>query len=116
VEFGGGWSELDGFFAQFSVSTKNFLGRGEQVEPRSDRGKYRKLYDLSYSIPWFRDRPQSLGLRVYRQDIDYSLLTDQQFTRNSHGAVITYGRQLGLFDQLVLSYNLSKYIDKEAWW
>ena len=114
VEFGGGWSELDGFFAQFSVSTKNFLGRGEQVGASIQTGKYRKLYDLSYSIPWFRDRPQSLGLRVYRQDIDYSLLTDQQFTRNSHGAVITYGRQLGLFDQLVLSYNLSKYIDKEA--
>jgi outer membrane protein insertion porin family len=114
LEFGGGWSELDGFFAQFSVSTKNFLGRGEQVGASIQTGKYRKLYDLSYSVPWFRDRPQSLGLRVYRQDIDYSLLTDQQFTRNSHGAVITYGRQLGLFDQLVLSYNLSKYVDKEA--
>ena len=114
LEFGGGWSELDGFFAQFSVSTKNFLGRGEQVAASLQTGKYRKLYDLSYTVPWFLDRPQSFGLRVYRQDIDYSLLTAQQYTRNSHGAVVTYGRQVGLFDQLVLSYNLSKYNDKEA--
>ncbi len=114
LEFGGGWSELDGFFASFSVSTKNFLGRGEQVGASVQAGRYRKLYDLSYSVPWFLDRPQSLGLRIYRQDIDYSLLTAQQFSRNSHGAVVTYGKQLGLFDQFVLSYNLSKYVDKEA--
>jgi outer membrane protein insertion porin family len=114
LEFGGGWSELDGFFAQFSVSTKNFLGRGEQVGASIQTGKYRKLYDLSYSVPWFLDKPQSLGLRVYRQDIDYNLLVAQEFSRNSHGAVVTYGKQLGLFDQFVLSYNLSKYIDKEA--
>jgi outer membrane protein insertion porin family len=114
LEFGGGWSELDGFFAQFSVSTKNFLGRGEQVGASIQTGKNRKLYDLSYSVPWFLDRPQSLGLRVYRQDLDYTQLTEQQFTRNSHGAVLTYGKQLRLFDQLVFSFNRSKYVDKEA--
>jgi outer membrane protein insertion porin family len=114
LEFGGGWSEVDGFFAQFSVSTKNFLGRGEQVGASLQTGRYRKLYDLSYSVPWFMDKPQSLGLRIYRQDLDYTQLTAQEFTRNSHGAVVTYGKQLGLFDQFVLSYNLSKYVDKEA--
>ena len=29
LHFGGGWSELDGFFGQFSMRTQNFLGRGE---------------------------------------------------------------------------------------
>ena len=59
LQFGGGWSQLDGFFGQFSISTKNFLGRGEQVGVSVQTGKVRDYYDLSYSIPWFLDRPQS---------------------------------------------------------
>ena len=43
LQFGGGWSELDGFFGQFSVSTKNFLGRGEQVGVSVQTGKLREL-------------------------------------------------------------------------
>src|SRR6185295_19272314 len=31
LQFGGGWSEVDQFFGQFSINTKNFLGRGEQL-------------------------------------------------------------------------------------
>ena len=39
LEVGGGWSELDGFFGQFAISTKNFLGRGEQVGVSIQTGK-----------------------------------------------------------------------------
>jgi outer membrane protein insertion porin family len=41
LQFGGGWSELDGFFGQFGISTKNFLGRGEQVGVSVQTGKLR---------------------------------------------------------------------------
>ena len=111
LELGGGWSQVDGFFGQFAISTKNFLGRGEQAGISIQSGRYRDLYDLSYYIPWWRDRPQSIGLRLYRQTLDYSLLTDQRYVTNSKGAELTYGRSFGLFNQASITYARSKYQD-----
>ncbi|MFL6237013.1 MAG: outer membrane protein assembly factor BamA [Thermoanaerobaculia bacterium] len=113
LQFGGGWSELDGFFGQFGVSTKNFLGRGEQVGVSVQTGKLRDYYDLSYSIPWFLDKPQSIGVRAYKENYDYTLDTNQdRYVRNSTGAVFTYGRNFRLFQSGSISYNLSKYDDR----
>lgn len=107
LQFGGGWSEQDDFFAQFAINTKNFLGRGEQVGLSFQSGKFRDFFDLSYYIPWFLDRPQSIGIRAFDQDIDFRVAADQRFIRNSLGGVLTYGRQLGLFQQAAVSYNRS---------
>ncbi len=113
LQFGGGWSELDGVFAQFSISTKNFLGRGEQVGVSVQSGKINKYYDLSYSVPWFRDRAQSIGVRAYKQNFDYTLNSAlDQYIRDSNGIVLTYGRNFKLFSSASLSYNFSKYHDE----
>jgi outer membrane protein insertion porin family len=114
LQFGGGWSELDGFFGQFAVNTKNFLGRGEQVGASFQSGKFRDLFDVSYFVPWFLDKPQSIGIRAYNQDINYSFFSDQQrLLRASKGAILTYGRNYRLFQSVSLSYNRSKYKDQE---
>jgi outer membrane protein insertion porin family len=113
LQFGGGWSQLDGFFGQFGISTKNFLGRGEQVGVSVQTGKLRNYFDLSYSIPWFLDKPQSLGIRAYDENYDYSLFSDQdRYIRDSKGAIFTYGRNFRLFQSASISYNLSKYDDQ----
>jgi len=113
LQFGGGWSELDGFFGQFAINTKNFLGRGEQVGVSVQTGKLRDFFDLSYYVPWFLDRPQSIGIRAYDQSLQYGLLSDQeQYLRNSKGAVLTYGRNFRLFQSASISYNNSKYNDE----
>ncbi len=113
LQFGGGWSELDGFFGQFAINTKNFLGRGEQVGVSFQSGRFRDFFDLSYFIPWFLDRPQTIGLRVYNQDTNFGLFDDQQrYLRNSQGAVLTYGRNFRLFQSASMSYNRSKYEDE----
>jgi len=114
LQFGGGWSELDGFFGQFSISTKNFLGRGEQVGVSLQNGKLRNFFDLSYSVPWFLDKPQSIGIRAYNQSLQYDLLSGSSDTylRHSKGAVLTYGRNYRLFNSVSLSYNRSNYNDE----
>ena len=113
LQFGGGWSELDGFFGQFAINTKNFLGRGEQVGVSVQTGKLRDFFDLSYYVPWFLDRPQSIGIRAYDQSLQYGLLSDQeQYLRNSKGAVLTYGRNFRLFQSASISYNNSRYNDE----
>ncbi len=111
LQFGGGWSELDGFFGQFAINTKNFLGRGEQVGVSLQTGRFRDFFDVSYFIPWFMDRRQSLGIRLFDSDIDYSDLyeDDERFLRNSRGAILTYGRSFRLFQSASMSYNRSNY-------
>ncbi|MFP5285090.1 MAG: outer membrane protein assembly factor BamA, partial [Thermoanaerobaculia bacterium] len=114
LHFGGGWSELDGFFGQFAVNTKNFLGRGEQVGVSYQSGRYRDFFDLSYYIPWFLDRPQSIGVRAFNQDLNYNLFdATQRLQRSSRGGILTYGRNFRLFQSASISYNRSRYEDRE---
>jgi outer membrane protein insertion porin family len=113
LQFGGGWSELDGFFGQFAINTKNFLGRGEQVGVSVQTGKLRDYFDLSYYIPWFLDRPQSIGIRAYDQSLEYGLVSNaNHYLRKSKGAVLTYGRNFRLFQSASISYNNSRYNDE----
>jgi outer membrane protein insertion porin family len=113
LQFGGGWSEIDGFFVQFSVSTKNFLGRGEQVGVSVQTGRYRKLYDFNYNVPWWLDRPQSIGFRAFDSNLDYQAIATQ-YVQNAKGVVLTYGRNYGLFNQASLSYTFSRHNDSES--
>ena len=120
LQFGGGWSELDGFFGQFAINTKNFLGRGEQVGASIQSGKYRDLFDLSYFVPWFLDKPQTIGVRGFKQDLDYRLgeddeLSASQQVRKSTGGILTYGRNFRLFQSASISYNRSDYQDQVSY-
>lgn len=115
LQFGGGWSEFEDFFGQFAINTKNFLGRGEQVGVSIQAGGIRDIIDVSYFVPWFMDRPQSLGFRAFSQELEYDLFTavgTQRSLTESRGGTLTYGRNLGLFQQMSASYNRTLYKDE----
>jgi outer membrane protein insertion porin family len=113
LQFGGGWSEPDGVFGQFGVSTKNFLGRGEQLGASFQSGDRSDSLNLSYAVPWFLDRPQSIAFNVYDQGYEYGRTTDlDYYARDSQGAVLTYGRNFRLFQSASLSYQRSRYDDE----
>jgi outer membrane protein insertion porin family len=107
VLFGGGWSEIDGFFGQVSLSTRNFMGRGETAGINVQAGGRRDLYDLSYFVPWLFDRPQSFGAQVFVRDQDIRFTDNERYLYQTEGGVITYGRSLRLFSSLSLSLNRS---------
>ncbi len=107
LQFGGGWSEFDGFFGQFAMRTTNFLGRGETVGVSVQSGRQRNLYDLEYRIPWFLDRPQSVGIRLFNSDLDSDILTGVDFRQSNSGISITYGRSFKGFNSASLTYSFS---------
>ncbi len=73
----------------------------------------RDFFDLSYYIPWFLDKPQSIGIRAFDQSLDYGLVSDtERYLRDSRGAVLTYGRNFRLFQSVSMSYNNSIYNDE----
>ena len=110
--FGGGWSELDGFFGQFSMQTRNFLGRGETLGVSLQSGKVRDLFELSYFVPWLADRPQSAGFQLFSRDLDYDLIETQRQILEEKGGVLTYGRSYGLFNSLRFSYGYNDVISR----
>ncbi len=107
LQFGGGWSEVDGFFGQFSLRTTNFLGRGETVGVSYQSGRQREFYDLEYRVPWFLDRPQSLGFRLFNQEFDARVLTGVDFEQKYSGASVTYGRSFRGFQSFSMTYSFA---------
>jgi outer membrane protein insertion porin family len=99
IQFGAGYSGFDGFFGQFSFQTRNFLGRGEIIGVSAQLGKVSNYYDLSYSVPWFMDRNQSVGVSLYRRNVNYASI-EQRTT----GGSLYYGKGLGLFDSVSALY------------
>ena len=107
LQFGGGWSEVDGFFGQFALRTTNFLGRGETLGVSVQSGRQRNIYDLEYSIPWFLDKPQNVGIRLFDQSFDSRILTGVDFEQKFSGASFTYGRSFRNFQSFSISYSFS---------
>lgn len=114
LQVGGGWSEIDGFFGQLSVRTQNFMGRGESLGVSYQSGRYRNEFDVSYLVPWVLDRPQSLGLQIYKSDLDYTYYTSQRVVRKSEGGVLTYGRSFGFFNNFSVALNRSDIQDQRS--
>ncbi len=114
LQFGGGWSEFDGFFVQLGLRTQNFMGRGESLGVSLQTGRVRNFFDVSYSIPWFLDRPQQVGVRIFDQETDFTLLSNQTQRRKNTGASFTYGRSFKLFQSLGLTYTISEFQDRQT--
>jgi outer membrane protein insertion porin family len=110
LQFGAGYSELDGFFGQLSFRTRNFLGRGETLGVNLQSGGRQDVYDVSYAVPWFLDRPQSLGFQLFWRELDVEVLDERQ-QQETKGGVLTYGRRLGLFQNASASYSRFESID-----
>jgi len=99
IQFGAGYSALDGLFGQFSFQTRNFLGRGETLGLSAQIGKISNYYNLSYTIPWFLDRNQTIGASLYSNNVTF-LNIDQKRT----GGNTFFGRGMGLFDSWSVLY------------
>jgi outer membrane protein insertion porin family len=99
IQFGAGYSALDGFFGQFSFQTRNFLGRGEIIGASAQVGRISKYYDLSYTVPWFMDRNQTVGVSLFRRNVAYLNIDEKR-----SGGTTFYGKGIGLFDSWSVLY------------
>jgi outer membrane protein insertion porin family len=99
VQFGAGYSALDGFFGQFSFQTRNFLGRGEIIGASAQVGRISNYYDVSYTVPWFMDRNQTVGVSLFRRNVNYLNIDE-----NRSGGTMFYGKGIGLFDSWSILY------------
>lgn len=104
VQFGGGYSEAYGFFGQLMFATRNFLGEGENLGVSYQRGARQDFFSLSYSDPWFLDRPHSFGISLFDRATNYpeSIGIDS----DARGGSLAYGFRLDRFESISFLYAL----------
>jgi len=114
VQFGFGYSQLDGLFGQFSFNTRNFLGRGETIGIGLQTGATGKSYSLSFMEPYFMDKRMTIGASIYNQTVDYSgissLLSD--YIRRGKGGSLIWGLGFSDFGNFSITYSLEDVYSK----
>jgi outer membrane protein insertion porin family len=106
IQFGAGYSELEGFFGQFAFNTRNFLGRGEVLGLSGMIGRLANSYSLSFSEPYFMDKRMLIGASIYKQDLDYTgySTTLGDYIRKAKGGSLIWGLGIGYFGQFAVAY------------
>ncbi len=113
IQFGGGYSEAYGFFAQFQFSTRNFLGEGESLGVSFQRGARQNFFSLSYSDPWFLDKPYSFGVSIYDRQTD--LPSSVGISSRGRGGSLAWGFRLGRFENLSFVYGYQRTKEHEQY-
>ena len=100
IQVGGGYSGLEGAFFTGVYSTRNFLGRGQIVSLALQIGGRASRYQLSFTEPWFMNRPITLGFSIFRRDVDYGATLQS----TSRGGGVILGKRLTTFTNVQLAY------------
>lgn len=108
---GAGFSSVDNLIGYVELGQGNFdltgwpyfTGGGQKLRARAQFGTTRKLYELSFTEPWFMDRRLSLGVDLYHSDYDYS---DYDLKRT--GGALNLGMALPGPNRIVFRYQLER--------
>lgn len=100
---GAGYSSQSGLTGFVELGHNNLFGNGQSVNIRLERGGKRADLQLSFTEPWFRDTPMSIGFDLFntRRDLDF-------YARRDVGGGIRLGRPLRWPDYTrgIISYDL----------
>ena len=102
ASMGAGYSSSTGLTGFADLGHKNIFGGGQSVNLHLERGGSASNYELSYTEPYFRDTPTSVGFDIYntlRNSRSASISSvSTHFDQKRRGAALTLGRPLGFID------------------
>ncbi len=70
LQLSAGYSSLEKLIFQGSIEQRNFRGRGQTIGLNLAYSQYSKQVDVSFTEPYVFDRNVSLGVNVYRRDLN----------------------------------------------
>ena len=99
---GAGFSSVDSLVGYAEVSQNNFdllhppyfTGGGEKMRVRVQMGTQRQDYEISFVEPWFLDRKLSLGVDIYRHQLNFES-PNNIYNETRTGAKFSLTRALG---------------------
>ena len=81
--FGVGYSTVDAFVTDFTISERNLLGRGQDLSVSFTLATRRQQFDLSFTEPYFLGRRLSAGFDLFTVRNDFQDISS--FTENRRG-------------------------------
>lgn len=71
LSLGAGYSSTSNFVGEFSYTERNLFGRGQYLRASIQLSTISKQFQLSFTEPYFLDRPLAAGFDVYKVITDY---------------------------------------------
>lgn len=100
---GAGYSSQTGVTGFLELGHNNLFGNGQSIAVRLERGSKRSNIEFSFTEPWFRDTPLTLGADIFntQRDLDF-------YDRKDVGGGVRLGRPLPWPDYTrgVIAYDL----------
>ena len=91
LQLSAGYSSLEKFVFNASVTQRNFLGKGQIAELGVNFSKYSRSASLSYTEPYLFDRNVSLGGELFRRDYNAYNNTGTGQRNNTYSQASTGG-------------------------
>lgn len=70
ISFGAGFSTTAGILGDVSIKERNLLGKGQELRLGVSIGTLSTMIDLSFTEPYFLDRPMAAGFDIFRTSND----------------------------------------------
>jgi outer membrane protein insertion porin family len=100
-QVGAGFSSLESFIVQGQVAQENFLGRGHSLAFQAQISSLRRIFSFRFMEPRFLDTQWMFATELYNQSRGYG-----EFSRNSTGGALTWGRRLSDHTSASITYRL----------
>ncbi|MDO1559954.1 outer membrane protein assembly factor BamA [Brevundimonas sp. 2R-24] len=104
LSFGAGFSSLESFVIDVSVTERNFRGRGQNLVARVSYGSLRQQIDFRFTEPKFLGRDLRAGFDLYHYRYDYSDFSS--FNWQSTGGAVRLSWPLNGISTLSTRYSL----------
>lgn len=103
---GAGYSSLDGLVGTLQVQHINLFGRAQRLNLQYEFGATRNNYQISWTEPWFMNKPVSLGLSAFntKNYLAYSTRLSA-YSESRKGGSVTVGPRLSDYLGLTFSYS-----------
>jgi outer membrane protein insertion porin family len=111
LQLSAGYSSLEGFIVQGSITQHNFRGKGQELRLSADWSTYSKSADLGFTEPYLFDKNIALGGDIFRRDYNaFNFVGDSRDTTYSDvstGFQIRAGIPLTEYWSLATRYQLA---------
>ncbi len=103
---GAGYSSVDQFVGTLQVQHINLFGRAQRLNLTWEFGARKQNYEISWTEPWFLDRPMSFGLSAFNTDRlrDYGSVTSAYHEARKGGSA-SFGPRLSDILSLQFTYS-----------
>lgn len=99
IQFGGGYSGIEGLFFNFAFTTSNFWGQGQTLTFLLQTGARNENYEISFFDPWLFNKPIGSGVSFFSRSFEF-----QDFIRKGQGGRLNFSLRIARFTSLFLGY------------